>query len=89
MLDARHFETTGKGGVILSLEGRAGEARVEDITTDEGFYGEEAVLTAGKCLTAFIPFVRLTFSFPIDGFSTSRHFGMGVETVRLDGLTPM
>jgi len=89
--DARRFGTTGKGGVILSLEGRVGEARVEEVTTVEGFDSEEAVLDAGKHLAAFVvPFVRLIFAFPIDCFLTSRHFGKGVKTVRpeLEDLMP-
>jgi len=87
--DARRFGTTGKGGAALSLEGQIEEARVEEITTVEGFDSEEAVLDAGKHLAAFVvPFVRLIFAFPVDCFLTSRHFGKGVKTVRLDGLMP-
>ena len=61
--DARRFETTGKGGEVLSLEGRiregrVEEARVEEVTTGEGFDSRETVLDAGKCLTALVvPFV--------------------------------
>jgi len=71
------------------MEGQVEEARVEEIRTVEGFDSKEAVLGAGKCLTAFVvPFIRLTFVFPIVGFSTSRRFGEGAETIRPNGLTP-
>ena len=48
-------------------------------------------MDAGKCLTALVPFVRLTSAFPIDDFSTSQHFGKGAETVRpgLEDLLPI
>jgi len=91
MFDARRFGTTGKGGVILSLEGRVGEAQVEEVTTVECFDSEEAVLDAGKHLAAFVvPFVRLIFAYPIDCFLTSRRFRKGVKTVRpeLEDLMP-
>ena len=68
------------------MEGQDGGARVEG--TVEGFDSEKVVLGACKCLTALIPFVGLTSAFPIDGFSTSRCFGKGVDTVRPEDLMP-
>ena len=93
--DVCPFETTGQGGEILSLEGCIGggqveEAQVEDIMTVGGFNSEEAVLDTGMCLIALVvPFIRLIFTFPIDGFLTSRCFRKGVETIQPEDLIPI
>jgi len=55
--------------------------------TGEGLDSGKAVLGAGKCLTALVPFVGLTFVFPTGGFSIFRRFKEGAETIWPEDLT--